>query len=121
MTNLTQTQLTEIAEQKPDELVRMIAEVCYGWQQMSFRGTGYYWRDDTPVIPFQNFNPLAKTERGRSQAFELAEKFDCFPVLHKDLWVVLFGREDSPILVEHKDPQTALAIASILAAQELKR
>lgn len=109
----TQTQLTELAEQKPDEFVQMIAEVCYELTPSCFIN-GRRVKDC--------FNPLAATEAGRSQAFELAVKFNISPHQNeKDLWMVLCGSIENIYLVENKDPQTAICIAAILTAQELRK
>lgn len=128
MANLSPQQLTELAEQNPDDFVRMIAEVCYGWYDSPIHNleTGlsdlyYYTQDVDQVMLVSDFNPLAKTERGRSQAFELAMRFDCFPdkALDDSGW---YSKGVNLLdLVFHKDPQTAIGIAAYLTAQEMKR
>lgn len=65
------------------------------------------------------FQPLDNTVAGRSQAFDLAVRFDCFPHKLLGMWVVE-NLTDECLTVEHSNPQAAIVLASILTAQQEK-
>jgi len=125
----TQNELATMYEAgKHDELVRICAETCYGWfrsvRHDDHKGPIPVWKQPLKnngalyVMDLADFNPLAHTEAGRSQAFELSVKFNCLPKQDKyGYWQVLIGETGSKTLVEHKDPQVASVIAAILTAQ----
>lgn len=123
MTNYTQSQLTEMAEQNPDEFVLVILETCteliptlIGWKTELNPNPTILNPDKSVWGNLLDFNPITKTEAGRSQAFELAERFDCFPKELGRFWVIpnVQNLQES---TEHKDPQTAICMAAILTAQ----
>lgn len=112
MLNLTQTQLTELAEQKPDEFVQMIKEICMGWDTSEKFDNCTLPRDE--FLYRTNFNPLDKTERGRSQAFELAHKYGLSVDFES-------GEIIGPnVEFQYEDIQPAICIAAILTAQGIK-
>lgn len=120
-----QDHLTNLLTADREKLTRICAEVCYGWRYTEFNKPPYkaFINHDNEWI--KDFQPLSKTEKGRSQAFELAVKFGIWTSDDADQfgdepagWVASGKPHSGSFIVTNKDLQAAIVLAAILTAQQ---
>ena len=119
----------QLLEKSDEELNRISAEVCNGWiryiNDSKEHGDTWHLDNDTApfgkILPLNYWQPCFPTRQGESQCWKLMVKFKINPweVIAKNTFHRYLSRDPNPEDNE-LDPQKAVVIASVLAAQQNK-